>query len=128
MQDDFNYFCTPQRGKSSCQISCVKKALEIFGCYSKKIVSIKSYLVLSNGELLIVYNIVRNGSLRSNVVFEKKAISHSHIKDIRPESTQICGTRVCFLSLYSCNLMTNWAQLFIGSWIHQVRILAFDIY
>ena len=45
-------------------------------------VSIKSYLVLTrNWELLIVYNIVRNGSLWGNAVFEeKKVIFHTNIK------------------------------------------------
>ena len=38
----------------------------------KIIVSITTYLVTSNGELLIVYNIVRNVSLQSNVVSGKK--------------------------------------------------------
>ena len=42
----------------------------------KIIISIQPYLVTSNGERLIVYNIVRNGSLRSNVVFKKEVIFH----------------------------------------------------
>ena len=37
---------------------------------------IKTYLVTRNGKLLIVQNIVRNGSLRSNVVLEKEVIFH----------------------------------------------------
>ena len=40
----------------------------------KTIISIKHYLVTSNGERLMVPNIVRNGSLRSNVVYEKEVI------------------------------------------------------
>ena len=36
----------------------------------------KTYLVTSNGELLTVKHIVRNGSLWSNVVFEKEVIFH----------------------------------------------------
>ena len=38
----------------------------------KIIISIKPYLVTSNGERLIVYNILRNGFLWSKVVFEKE--------------------------------------------------------
>ena len=40
----------------------------------KIIVSIKTYLVTDYGELLIVQNIVRNGSLGSKIVFEKEVI------------------------------------------------------
>ena len=36
-------------------------------------------MATSNGELLIVYNIVRNGSLWSNVVFEKEIIETSEL-------------------------------------------------
>ena len=46
----------------------------------KIIVSIKTYLVTSNGGWLIVCNTVRNGSLWNNVVFEKEVICHSNIK------------------------------------------------
>ena len=46
----------------------------------KILVSIKTYLVTSNGELLIVWNIVRNGYLWMNLVFEKEVISHSNIR------------------------------------------------
>ena len=42
----------------------------------KMYICIKPYLVTINGELLIVQNIVGNGSLWSNVVFEKEVIVH----------------------------------------------------
>ena len=42
----------------------------------KMYICIKPYLVTINGELLIVQNIVGNGSLLSNVVFEKEVIVH----------------------------------------------------
>ena len=48
------------------------KALDIIGL--KTIVSIKTYLVTNNRELLIVYILVRNCSLWSNVVFENDVI------------------------------------------------------
>ena len=38
--------------------------------------NLKSALVTSIGELLIVYNIVINSSLGSSIDFEKEAISH----------------------------------------------------
>ena len=44
--------------------------------YSKWLLAYQPYLVTSNGELLIVYNIVRNRALWSNVVFKKEVIFH----------------------------------------------------
>ena len=41
---------------------------------TKIIVSITTFSVESNGELLIVQNIVRNGSLWNNIDFEKRVI------------------------------------------------------
>ena len=42
----------------------------------KIIISIRPVLVTSNGQLLVVWNIVRNGSLWSDVVFKKEVLFH----------------------------------------------------
>ena len=50
-------------------------------------------LVTSNGELLIVWNIVRNSSLWSDVVFEKEVIFHEldfEISDLDRGATKVC--------------------------------------
>ena len=60
------------------------KELDTIGKLLKVIVSIKTHLVTSNGELLVVYNIVRNGSLLSNLVFEKKVEILTKILGFRP--------------------------------------------
>ena len=69
-------------------------------------------MITSNGERLIVY-IVRNGSLWSNVVFEKQAIFHEldfetsdlelRSRNQASASAQLYVTRVFFLSLLSRN-------------------------
>ena len=51
------------------------KGMGTTGNYSKLLV--KTYLLTSNGELLMVLNIVGNGSLWRNVVFKKEVITHS---------------------------------------------------
>ena len=38
---------------------------------------------MSIGKVLVVDNIVRNGSLRSDIVFEKEVISHSNNKKLQ---------------------------------------------
>ena len=59
----------------------VLKTLDTTVNYSK-FVSIRTYLVTSNGELLIVglYNIFGNGSLRITYFSKKEVISRSNIK------------------------------------------------
>ena len=42
----------------------------------KIIICIKTYLVTSNGEMLVVYNNLRNGTLWSNAVLEKEVFFH----------------------------------------------------
>ena len=71
----------------------------------------------NNGELL-KWNIVRNGSLWSNVDFEKEVISHSNIKTLQARSPrhlkahtfmwQVFFSFIIFLAI----LITNWAQNF----------------
>ena len=79
---------------------------------------------MSIGELLIVQNIVRNGSLWSSIVFEKEVISHKNNKRLLArsllflsESTQIRPLRVFFLSSFSHNfddqLSSNYHRLVI---------------
>ena len=109
----------------------------------KIIVNIKTDLVMSNGELLIVKNIVRNDSLWiwSNVVFEKVVISHENIwfdfetsaevwkSSIWTESTQLRTNRVFSLPLFSHNfedqLSSNFHRFVLCAYfeIHQVRRL-----
>ena len=61
------------------------------------------YLVTSKGDLLVVKNIVRNGSLWSNVVFEKEEM---HITS---------GDNGVFIfPYYLATSKTNWAQIFTG--------------
>ena len=62
----------------------VLKTLDTTVNYSK-FVSIRTYLVTSNGELLIVglYNIFGNGSLRVTYFSKKEVISRSNIKRLQ---------------------------------------------
>ena len=68
------------------QTPCCRASIWMVTSYStqsiriKIIVGMKIYLVTNNGELLIVSNIERNGSLWSNVFFEKALIFHSNMK------------------------------------------------
>ena len=59
-----------------------KKALETIGYYSKLFFKNK-YLVTRKGKLLMLENIVVNGSLWSNVVGKKEVISHSSNKRLQ---------------------------------------------
>ena len=77
----------------------------------------KPDLVTSNGERLIIQNIVRNGSLWSSVVFEKEVIFHEFDLETSDSEFEVSkssiwkratlcdhgATRVFFLSLISCN-------------------------
>ena len=106
---------------------------------------VKPFLVTSYGERLIVWNIVRNGSLWSDVVFEKEVNSHefdfetsslefevSKSSILKP--TTSCDKDVFFFYSYIASPTTNRAQIFTGLWfyayveIHQVRRLVFDNY
>ena len=65
---------------------------------------------MSNGALVRLKNIVRNGFLWSNIVFVKEVTSHSNIKRLQAWSFLViiwmhtnCATRVFFLLLFSCN-------------------------
>ena len=87
----------------------ILKALDTIGFYSTivLVVSIKTYLVRSNGKLMIVWNIVRNGSLWSNVDFEKEVIFHEFDFDTSesdfevPKSSiwKLCATKGVFSSI-----------------------------
>ena len=81
------------------------------GNCSQIIVNVKMHLVTSNGELLIVENIVRNDSLwrqsfweRGN--FKREAFYHAS------ESTPFCTGMVFFLSLFSRNFNDQLSQNF----------------
>ena len=106
----------------------------------KIIVGIKLYLVTSNGELLIVYNIMRNGSIWSNIVFDKEVISHSHNKtlQLKPFIMHLKAHKVCNKGVFSLIILLSpnfyWFLIVCmlgytieqGPCIHQVRILIFD--
>ena len=82
----------------------------------------KTYLVTSNGELFIAWNIVRNSSLWNNVVMGKEARSHKFVQ-------QGC----CFFPLISCNFDVQLSQNIYSFVILCIcwgimRILVFDIY
>ena len=100
---------------------------------------------MSNGERLIVQNIVRNSSLWSEVVFEKEVNFHEF--DFETSSLEFevskssiwkptawCDKDVFFFHSYLATPTTNWAQIFTGLLfcayveIHQVRRLVFDVY
>ena len=74
----------------------------------------KPFLVLTNnGERLIVWNIVRNGSLRSNVVFEKGAILEFGVSKSSIWKRTTSRDKWFFFShYYPATLMTNWAKIF----------------
>ena len=87
-----------------------------------------------------MYNIVRNGSLWSNLVFEKEVVSHSNIKILQAWSL-ILGiwkhTNLAIRAFFPphnslATAMTNWALTFTDllfcafDEIHQVRIMVFD--
>ena len=92
----------------------------------------------------MVYNIVRNGSLWINMVFEKEVIFHKFdfktseldfevSKSSISEHTTLCDNCV-FSFIISETSMTNWAQIFTGLLFyayvekHHVRRLVFDNY
>ena len=85
---------------------------------------------------------MRNGSLWSNIVFEKEVISHTKINNnllqlkpfvMHPKADTVI-LHLFFLSLFSCKFDDNWAQIltgllfytYVGS--HMVIILVFDSY
>ena len=99
----------------------------------------------SNGERLIVQNIVRNGSLWSDVVFEQEVTFHEFdfetsslefevLKSSIWEHTTSCDKGVFFFHSYLATPTTNRAQIFTGLLlnayveIYQVRRLVFDIH
>ena len=75
---------------------------------------------------------MRNGSLWSNVVFEKETSSNSFI--IHLNAHKVLQHKHVFFHCSLATLMTNWAQMstvllcyaYVGR--HQVRILVFDNY
>ena len=87
-----------------------------------------------------LYNIVRNSSHWSTVVFEKEGISHSNTKRIqlKPVITHLKAHNFVwqgdfFLSIFSCNFDDQFIpsfHLFVINFTHvgkhQVRILVFD--
>ena len=101
-------------------------------------------MVTSNGELLIVYNIVRNCSLWSNVDFQKEEIFRefdfetSELEFEIPKSSVYKHTTSCdkgvFVSIIISQLQrpiefTNFHSFFLFCAyvkIHQVRRLVFD--
>ena len=123
--------------QNNCWVKQHLLAVDTIGNF-KIILSIKPYLVTSNGERLIVYNIVRNGFLWIDLVFEKEVIFREFgFQDLR---SRIWGLDIKHLKAhnvfhyYLATSKTNWAQIFIGLLfyayveIHQVRRLVFDIY
>ena len=109
----------------------------------KIIINIKTYWVTSNGELLIVQTIVRNGSLWNDIVFwERGNFSLKYYKTsglklsiMRLKAHKfalLAGTY--FFHYFLATLMTTWVQpftdLFIYAYvgIHQVKTLVFDNY
>ena len=101
---------------------------------------------MSNGERLIVSNFVGNGSLWSNVVFEKEVIFHEfdfETSDLEFEVSKssiwkhttlcdMCDKVVFFFHYYLATSTTNCAQIFTALLfyayveIHQVRRVVFD--
>ena len=77
---------------------------------------------------------MRNGSLWSNVVFQKELNYHSIFKDYRAWSFFLDIWKHIFLSLISCSfddqLISNFHTLLFYGYveIHQVRILVYDNY
>ena len=80
---------------------------------------------MSNGELLIVWNIVRNGSLWSNVVFNKKRSIFPWIwfrdlrisiwgLEIKHKAHNLVWQGCFFLHYYLATSMTDWAQISTG--------------
>ena len=109
----------------------------------KIIIITKPFLIMSNGERLIVWNIVRNGSFWSNVVFEKGVIFRKfyfETSDLEFEvskssirkCTTLCDKGDFFFHYYLAVSTTVRAQIFTGLLfyayveIHQVRRLVFD--
>ena len=100
---------------------------------------------MSNRERLMVLNIVRNGSLWSDVVFEKEVIFHEF--DFETSSLELevlkssiwkhkhsCDKGVIFFHNYLATPTTNRAQISTGLLlyayvkIHQMRRLVLDNY
>ena len=80
-------------------------------------------MVRSNGEMLVVENIVRNGSLWwSNMVFEKEVISHlSWGLEFKHLKTLELVRQGCFFFYYSLAfLITNWAQISTDLLMHML--------
>ena len=85
---------------------------------------------------------MRNSSLWSNVVFEKRVIFHLNNKRLQAWSlfvgiwnhTSLCNKGVFFFHYYLATLKTNWVKMFTDLLlcpyfgIHQVRRLVFDNY
>ena len=64
-------------------------------------------------------DIVRNGSLRNNVGFEKEVISHFNNK----ASENVCATMAGFFQKnVVVTSMTNWAQIFPGLFISRIML------
>ena len=86
-------------------------------------ISLKPYLVTSNGERLVVQNVVRKGSLWSEVFFEKEVIFNEFVfetSDLEFEIKHLEAHnfvwQVCFFfHSYRATSTTNWAQIFTGS-------------
>ena len=93
----------------------------------KIIFGIKPFLVTNNGERLMVWNIMTNGSLWSGVVFKKKVIFHKfdfetsklryrnwglEIKHLKAHNFLWQGC--FFFHYYLATPTTNWVQIFTG--------------
>ena len=105
------------------------------GHYNWELLKIIVTLVTSNGEMLIVNNIVRNGSLWSNIVLGGKSeITHFCAKRVF-SSIILSFLKGVFLPLFSRNFEEQSSSSFHRciilciSWdrpLHQVRRLVFD--
>ena len=137
LQDKFNiiirtwwYLCF-----TYCKMKGPQRHSALWWWLLKTIVSYhKTHLVMSNGELLI-YSIVVNGSLGTNVVSKIEVFSHSNNKILQMKPFIMHRNAQSYVTRVLCNnyslktSMTNWVKIFPGSLfydyvgIHHVRIL-----
>ena len=75
------------------------------------IFSLWNYLVTSNGELLIVYQVVRSGSLWSNTFFLTQNIKRLQLKSfiMHPKAHKVLQQGWFFFHCSLANSKTNWA-------------------
>ena len=100
------------RREAKCRVCCVHNqtsALNVKGS-GHIIFGMKSFLVTSNGERLVVHNVVRISSLWSGVVFEKEVIFH----EFDFETLDIWGIEIKHLKAHN----------FVWQWVFILSLLS----